>query len=61
MTSDTDWVQDTTVGTVKALTATGSAFINVGNVFAQHVMLKADVTAGSLTLRAFWRAEGVEV
>lgn len=56
--SDADWVQDSTVGTLKTLTATGSAFANVGNVFAEWIMLKADITAGSVTMRAFTRVEG---
>jgi hypothetical protein len=61
LTTDTDWKQDTTVGTIIALTAAGSAFVNVGNVCAEHYMLKADVTAGACGLRVFCRAEGVEV
>lgn len=56
-TSDTDWVQDTTVGTIIALTGTGKAFVNVGNLRAMHCMLKADVTAGTAGIRVFIKSE----
>lgn len=59
--SDSDWQQDTTLGTVLALTATGKTFVDVSDRRAEWIMLKADVTAGSATVRVFVRREGVEV
>lgn len=64
ITADTDWVQDTSVGTagvLAALTATGTAFVDLSSRFAEHMMLKADVTAGTAGLRIFVRSEGNEV
>lgn len=58
--ADTGWEQDTTIGTVIALTSTGDAFINVGNVCAEWIMVKADVTAGTAGIRVFARSEGTD-
>lgn len=59
--SDTDWHQDTTLGTILVLTAAGKTFVDLADRRAEWFMLKADVTAGSATVRAFVRREGVEV
>lgn len=63
LTTDTDWVQDTTAGLapVIALTATGKALVTIGNVYAEWIMLKADVTAGTATLYVHARSENQEM
>ncbi len=58
---DDDWVQDTTIGTALVLTDTGKCFTNVGNISAEWVMIKADITAGSLGIRVFTRTFGPNI
>lgn len=60
-TTDTDWVQDTTIGTAIVLTATGTLFLSVTGKRAAWVRVKCDVTAGTAGVRAWYRADGVEV
>lgn len=58
--NDSDWVQDTTVGTID-LTVLGGKLFNIGNVFAAWAMVKmAPVTTGG-SYRVFARTEGTSV
>lgn len=59
-TTDADWVQDTGVSAID-LAVIASTFVNVGNVNAEHIMLKANRTAGTCQLIVWARAEGVDV
>jgi hypothetical protein len=55
--SDSDWVQDATIGTID-LTLLGGKFINVGNVDAEYVMIKVIVATSNASVRMFVRVEG---
>lgn len=57
--ADTDWVQDTTITTVD-LSIVANTFINVGNVNAEHVMVKVTRTSGTIALVVWARSEGVD-
>lgn len=55
--SDSDWVQDTNVGTID-LTVSGGKFFNLGNINPEWIMLKAVVAVSSANVRAFFKIEG---
>jgi hypothetical protein len=57
LTSDNDWSQDLTIGSID-LTITGNKFFNVGNVNAEYIMLKAVIVTSTGNVRAFLRIEG---
>jgi hypothetical protein len=59
LTSDADWVQDTTVTSID-LSVVANTFVNVGNVNAEHVMVKVLRTSGTISLIVWARAEGVD-
>src|SRR5678816_372296 len=46
LSTDNDWVQDTTIGTID-LTLTGGKFFNVGNIYPEWVMIKAVVATSN--------------
>lgn len=54
---DTAWTQDTTVGSV-VIDTTASKFVNVGNVDAQWIMVKATAVASTANIRVIARVEG---
>lgn len=56
--SDADWTQDTTIGTI-AIDTTPSKFINVGNVDAQWIMVKATAVTSTANIRVIARVEGI--
>lgn len=59
-TSDADWVQDTTIGSVD-LSVVANTFQNAGNVSAEHIRFKVTRTSGTLELFLWARVEGVDV
>lgn len=58
--SDADWVQDTSVTSID-LAVVANTFVNVGNVNAEHIMLKVLRTSGTISLIVWARVEGVDV
>jgi len=59
VTSDADWVQDTTITAID-LSVVANTFVNVGNVNAEHVMLKVTRTSGTVSIVVWARVEGVD-
>lgn len=57
--TDGHWVQDTAIAAID-LSVVANTFLNVGNVNAQHVRLKATRTSGTIALNVFSRVEGVD-
>lgn len=57
---DAHWVQDTDIGSVD-LSVVANTFVNVGNVYAEHVRFKVTRSSGTLNVLLWVRAEGVEV
>lgn len=56
--NDNDWTQDTTIGSI-AIDTLPSKFINVGNVDAQWIMVKATAVTSTANIRVIIRIEGL--
>ncbi len=53
---DADWVQDTSIAAVD-LAVVANTFLNIGNVTAAHVRVKATRSAGTISLIVWGRVE----
>lgn len=57
--NDAHWVIDPLIAAID-LSVVANTFLNIGNVNAQHVRLKAVRSAGTIALNVFSRVEGVD-